>query len=451
MAQSRRYVFSGGLREKEMKRISLTTILYLPLGYLLVSQLDNYFELSGYYYPVSFQSFALIVILIVGFAALVGTDLFKKYENQFSVVRTLVVFSTIIFLLGTAVFSQITIRHLSGYFGLAHDGAQQTEVASDFLLHGKNPYHENYKNTPFGEYNAYKHVPGKDNPAWHYYIYLPLYLSVSAGAQWLSQLAFGWYDQRYILVIAFALALWVLYRLPTNKEDKLLAVLLFALNPFFTQFFIVGYNDIFVFALMVLSLFLLHKKSVLWSAVIFGLAMASKQTAWLFLPLYGAYLYARHTNAANAVGQRLKTLMQIGWPAIVVPILIALPFIVWSPADFYADTVGYAGGSAVYNYPISGIGLSQVLLQAGIIHDSYDSYPFWVFQLLVSVPLLYFLGRTMQRNASVVLIVIGCGLLLLAFWFVSRFFNANYLSFISLLLIAAWAFERSVDDAKSNT
>ena len=104
----------------------------------------------------------------------------------------------------------------------------------------------------------------------------------------------GWYDQRFVYLLLFALTLLLLPGLARGRQAKLLLVMLIGLNPIMGSDLIYGQNDSFVLAWIVLSLWLWFRwrrsaggRGWLWaSAAVFGLACASKPTAWFLAPFY---------------------------------------------------------------------------------------------------------------------------------------------------------------------
>lgn len=425
-------------------KLSPVTMLYLPLGYWFLSQM-RLEQVSAYYEPIPFRPLALYALLFVGFAALIFFDAIRDERRTFFWPRFAVIAGTILLFIGTALFAQVMLRSQTGNDLLIHDGAYMTEIAGEYLMNGENPYAVQYRDSAFGKIHAFDIYPGHDNPAWYYYIYLPFYTVASTALQFFGQTFFGGYDARFVLLPLFLVALWILYRAPTRRDDKLLGMFLFSFNPIFAYYFIAGYNDIFVFGWLFLSFYLLTKKRTAWSAVLFGLALTSKQSAWLAFPFYIAYVFYQEPMTHQWL-QRIRTTVQRLWPMFLVVVVFLLPFFLWSPKDFWSDVIRYAGGSSEILFPVTGEGLSVILLDAGFINSVWDPYPFWIFQVVFGLPALVGLLWWLKRRNTVSNMIVAYALFLLLFWFLSRFFNPNYIGFISLLAIAAWALREPVTD-----
>ena len=98
------------------------------------------------------------------------------------------------------------LRQGSGPASYSHDGGViQTEATIDYLLHGKNPYVEDYLKTPMAEWGI-----NEFRTALYHYPYLPWTFLFSAPFKLLASGVIGWYDQRFVYLLLFALTLLLL-------------------------------------------------------------------------------------------------------------------------------------------------------------------------------------------------------------------------------------------------
>src|SRR4030042_1687644 len=195
-----------------------------------------------------------------------------------------VIFTTVIAL---SVFS-ILLRQVAGPATFSHDGGViQTEEAVKFLLAGKNPYVEDYVNTPLAEWGL------EYRTALYHYPYLPWTFLFSAPFYGASEALLGWYDQRFVYLALFLITLLVAARLTNQADQRLCLIMVLGLNPIMGPDLLFGRNDAFVLAWIVLSIYLLHKGRDTWSLVMLGLACASKPTAWFLLLFYFLFLHRR--------------------------------------------------------------------------------------------------------------------------------------------------------------
>ena len=145
--------------------------------------------------------------------------------------------------------------------------------------------------------------------ALYHYPYLPWTFLGSAPFYALGQ-ALGFYDQRLVYALLWIVALALVPRLTHGAQRKLALVALLGFNPIMGLDVIFGQNDMFVLSWIVLSLVCwqiwhdgvqlgqasagtsawVSRWALVGSSLLFGLACASKPTAWFFAPFYGLLL-----------------------------------------------------------------------------------------------------------------------------------------------------------------
>ncbi len=96
----------------------------------------------------------------------------------------------------------IYLRHVTGPYEYAHDGMIQTEEAIRFVLAGKNPYAENYGNTPMALWH-FQEPNLSVNPALYHLPYLPFLIICSTLFYIAAQATMGWFDERMIFLTMF--------------------------------------------------------------------------------------------------------------------------------------------------------------------------------------------------------------------------------------------------------
>jgi hypothetical protein len=336
------------------------------------------------------------------------------------------------------------LRAQSGPASYTHDGGViQTEATIQFLLAGKNPYVEDYLQTPMAEWGL-----SEFRTALYHYPYLPWTFLFSAPFYLMGQ-ALGHYDQRWLYLALMAVALAFAPRLAPTPRAKLGLVAALALNPVMNLDLIFGQNDAFVFAWLLFSLAAWNrwrnqqqseKRAHGWlliSTICFGLACASKPTAWFFAPFYGLLLIADQSGgkvSLDTIQKASRTLWVRGWPALLIFLLLVGPYILWNPFAFYDDVWRWSNGQGETGYQIWGWGASNFVLALGWVSDRFGQWPFLIFEALLAFPLLlWFLWRQWRSNT----LSMACwhyGLFLFAFFYGSRFLNENYLGYILAFL-----------------
>ena len=337
------------------------------------------------------------------------------------------------------------LRQGSGPASYAHDGGViQTESTIEFFITGRNPYREDYLDTPMAEwgYDAYR-------TAVYHYPYLPWTFVFSAPFYLLGG-ALGFFDERIIYLGLMVVALFLCVRLTDNPQRRLLLVIMVAFNPIMLLDIIFGQNDVFVLAWLIFALYLLRcallgcKRSArftLLSLICFGLACASKPTAWFFAPFYGILLLRNRVEFPETSGRDLPwaigAVLRSAIPALITFALLVIPYAIWDPFALYDDLWRWSSGKGETGYQIWGWGASNFVLALGLVADRFGHWPFWLLEVLIALPLLFWFMLRQLRDNTLQNACLHYGILLLAFFYGSRFLNENYLGYIVALLALA--------------
>jgi hypothetical protein len=155
-----------------------------------------------------------------------------------------------------------------------------------------------------------------------------------------------------------------------------------------------------------------------------------KPFAWVAMPFLLLVLLIRwradHSRRDLTAG--LAALM-------VVPAVTILPFFVANPGAFWTDVVLYTSGGVSDAYPIAGYGFGDLLYTLHVIARRTDRFPFGIFQLAASVPVLWLTARAFLRRPTLARWMSGYACVLLAVTFFARFFNDNYAAVVVTLFL----------------
>jgi hypothetical protein len=352
----------------------------------------------------------------------------------------------------------INLRHLQGPVSYAHDGGViQTEVTVDYFLRGVNPYLENYVDTPMAPW-GYEEF----RTALYHYPYLPWTFIFSAPFYLFSQALIGWFDERMVYLLLFALTLILTQKLIERPQEKRIAVALMGLNPILAISLIFGENDPFVLAWIVVGLWLVQAgqakpstSRLLLGSAAFGLACASKLTAWFLVPFWLLYLlrdqWSDRLIPPVATWQSLLLiLLRRVWTLPAVFLLIIGPWFVWNPEAMYDDVWRWSTGQGLTGYQIWGWGASNYVLGLGWVADRFEYWPFIIPELMITLPLLGFLLWRQARSNTMGTMLYGYVVLLLAFSYVSRFLQPNYLGYMLGFLTLAILIEDNLENSGKN-
>jgi len=298
---------------------------------------------------------------------------------------------------------------------LIGDGAYQIQLARNVLMRGVDPYGFNYVGTGLERAPWNQPFP---NPSLHHLDYWPGTIVLPLPLQAAFQAVLGWWDERIWLLLA-AIAVWILLRRLNPGAAGRMAAIAFFLIPGHSLLAILGDNDLPMVALLLGAALAVGNRRFLVAGLLIGLAIATKQTSLIAIPILAAY----------AVGY------QVGWSrflratgvAVAAVIVLLAPFVLWNARSFIADTLLFNFASGAEAYPIQGLGLSSILLQAGIIHGARDAFPFLLIQLPLVIGVWLLAWRRLTRVPRAAELILWSGLAFFVFLFTNRFAQQTYI------------------------
>lgn len=372
----------------------------------------------------------MVILFLVG-------DLVKSGRIKWLVLG-LSIFLFVIVPTGRAMY----LRQVTGGYSYVHDNPLQIEEAASFLSRGINPYGQDYSKTTMGKwrylpwvYDFSLTMPPAGffrNPALTHVVSLPLGFILPLPFQILFTRMFGFFDVRIIYLLAYIVFLWFSYKL-IPKDYAMAGLIALAFNPISTPYLLGGRNDILTLALIAAGIYYGSQKKPVYAGLLLGCAVATKQSAWIFMPLYAYYLWLTVSGR-----RKLSYLARVFVPSALVAMVCILPFFLWNTKAFMDDTVGYVSGTLVTSYPIRGFGLSMLLVALGRIPNVLGSYPAGVFQgVAFSIGAIgsFF---AMRRESSLQILLVCYGICLLSVLYPGRFFVDNYLGFVLQVFILAY-------------
>lgn len=346
------------------------------------------------------------------------------------------------------------LRQQSGPASYSHDGGViQTEATIDYFLEGRNPYIEDYTETPMAEWGFDEY-----RTALYHFPYLPWTFVFSAPFALLGK-SLGFYDQRIVYLLLWGLALALAPRLVCGERKQLALVMLLGLNPIMGLDLLFGQNDVFVLSWILFSLVAWRlwqnarqqaRSGGLWlflSALLYGLACAAKPTAWFFAPFYALLLLHGevdlHRASWRGLWRSIPLILRRAWPAILIFALLIVPYLVWDADAFYDDVWRWSSGQGETGYQIWGWGASNFVLALGWVESRFDQWPFWILQISLTLPILLWFIHRQQRANSLGMACWHYAILLTAFFYGSRFLNENYLGYILAFLAIGYIADSS--------
>lgn len=312
------------------------------------------------------------------------------------------------------------------------DSAVQTEEAAKFIFRGVNPYAADFRPTPFGRFPSGYDVTAP-NVAWTHYAYPPATFLTAVPAVLLFRMFHATPDVRWLYVIGLLALVWLLLTLTRDWRRRTMVVLLTLGNPFVWMYAVAGFHDFMLALWLVLAAVMATRRRMALAGFVFGLALMTKQTAWLLIPTWLMWLWLSYKRQWITWPQvRTALLWSIG-----TSFMIILPFVIWNLPALYDDTIRYVAGAIPHSYPFSGSTALQYLYLWGLTRSPWALVPAWPFQLLVALPsyALAFVALRQKPTAGGWLFS-GAAIMISVMLF-SRFFFENYAAMIMTLLLAA--------------
>lgn len=359
--------------------------------------------------------------------------LMLSFTSIWGRVRNVLFWMILVIVLGGTMVTAIADRGNTAPAYGVHDIILQQEAAMRYLLEGKNPYKETYFGTPVEQFN-YDEPGNTDavNPALFHFVMPPWYLLFPFGFYFTTIPLLGYFDGRIPLLVLTFTMLFLVSRWFRRREVGHLAVTLLAISPATVDFLMEGRSDFFALFWLVWAFYLFDKKHAVWSGIVYGLALVSKQTTWFSLPFYLAYVWWKTKNT--------KLFLTIVLGVFVTASAIVAPFFLWDAKAYLESTVFYLSGTGSNSYPIAGYGWGMVLLGLGIIKNLHAEYPFFIWQIIFGMPILFVLLRLLKKNLSLSFVWFGYAAFLFVVWYFSRYFNNSHLGYLSSLFVLAGCF-----------
>lgn len=383
--------------------------------------------------------FGILFFVLLSHLCLSFGEIWGKSSKTLSRIKTILFWFVICIVLGGVMMTAIIDRSKTAPVYGVHDIILQQEAAMRYLLEGKNPYRETYFGTPVESFHYDEQGKPAVNPALFHFVMPPWYLLFPFGFYFVSIPLLDYFDGRMaVLFLTFAL-LFLLWRWFKHKELGGLAVTLVALSPATVHYLIEGRSDIFALFWLVWSLYLLDKKHIVSSGIVFGLALLSKQTIWFSIPFYLFFVFWNTKN---------KKVMWINILSVLVTVsFLMIPFVLWDPKAYLDSTIFYVSGGGSNAYPVSGYGWGMVLWGLGFIKDLHGQHPFLLWQGLFGIPVLLILLRILMKHRTLSVFWFAYAAFLMIIWYFSRYFNNSHLGYLSSLYILAALF--AVDEQKA--
>ena len=340
-----------------------------------------------------------------------------RFEGRWAGKYALLMFLCGLMTIGPMVGAIITRTELGLTF--ENDGLAKAEVATDRLLHGQEIYGINWQGT---QVDGYRHI-GNGREVRHFN-HMPMTVLAGIPVRLLTLAIGARFDYRMVLTVFVLIGMAAVSWLPIWYPARFLVACGLLLSPALATMSVTGHDDIAYVVMVFAGLALLARRRPFLSCLAFGMSAALKPFGALAAPLVLIVLW-HQWRRAPIFPRRQAAFCLAG---LAAPGLVSvLPFLVWNAGAFWRDVVLFTNGGIPDAYPMSGFGLSAILVAIGVVGPN-DYFPFGPLQLLGVGAVFRVAWRTLPARPSLSRFL---GLYTAAFFvfaFLSRFFVDNYVA-----------------------
>jgi hypothetical protein len=315
-------------------------------------------------------------------------------------------------LLVPATLLQVGLRDATEPWYYTNDSTYQIEIAGDLILDGENPYGHDYDGSGLERFYPAVDAP-RDLPqvALDHFAYFPgTALTAAAWRLLPSPLD----DYRLFVMLATFALLPAALLFPAPLAWKLPVGAALAANPVLVRGSWFGTADSPSLLALVLAFALLVRGRIYWAAASLAVAISLKQFALVAVPFLAVMLLLLRVPR--------DTIWRAAALATGIVVATALPFLIADPGALWDDTIAYGADT----YRIVGYGLSNLLLNAGVLDDRFGYYPFLPFALVFWLPVTAWLLWVQRRDPRLWPGAAGFAISMFLLLFISRVFQTSY-------------------------
>jgi hypothetical protein len=315
-------------------------------------------------------------------------------------------------LLVPATLLQVGLRDATEPWYHTNDSTYQIEIAGDLILDGENPYGHDYDGSGLERFYPAVDAP-RDLPqvALDHFAYFPG-TALTAAAWRLLPTPFD--DYRLFVMLATFALLPAALLFPAPLAWKLPVGAALAANPVLVRGSWFGTADAPSLLALVLAFALLVRGRFYWAAASLAVAISLKQFALVAVPFLAVMLLSLRIPRG--------TIWRAAGLAAGIVVATALPFLIADPGALWDDTIAYGADT----YRIVGYGLSNLLLNVGVLDDRFGYYPFLPFALVFWLPVTAWLLWVQRRDPRLWPGAAGFAISMFLLLFISRVFQTSY-------------------------
>jgi hypothetical protein len=317
----------------------------------------------------------------------------------------------------------------------AQDSLLQVEAAARFVLAGKNPYVEDYTETPMADWE-FSWGGLETNPALRHFVYTPLAFLLAVPGEGIIRPLTGWYDHRLVLLACYLINLGLIAKLAGSRREVHALLVAIGLNPLLITAYTSGNLEAVVLTGWLCTYLFAARKRWGWAFLSLAFAVAVKQIAVIAAPFL--LLYWLTTARPRALQTILAPLAAFAGPLV----LFIGPFFLWHPRAFIEDTVLFVAGGIPDSWPISGMSLQALWPSSPPVPAILSTVRWLILASLLALS-CYLIWRRRSLRATLALQTTFFA----AAIFFGRFVNAQYVGYLLVqLALSLW-----IQDAVEHT
>lgn len=315
----------------------------------------------------------------------------------------------------------------------AQDSLLQIEAAARFVLAGKNPYVEDYLETPMADWE-FSWVGLETNPALHHFVYTPLAFLLAVPGEGIIRPLTNWYDHRLVLLPCYLINLGLIKKLAGSRREANALLIAIGLNPLLITAYTSGNLEAMVITGWLYTYLAASRKR--WEPAFLSLALtiAVKQIAVVAAPFL--FIYWLTTARPRTLRAILAPLAAFAGPLV----LIIGPFFLWHPRAFTEDTVLFVIGGIPDSWPISGMSMQALLPSSPAIATALLAMRWLLLASLLALSCY----QSWQRHSLRATLAFQTIFFAVAIFF-GRFVNAQYVGYLLVQLALSLWIQKTAD------
>lgn len=205
---------------------------------------------------------------------------------------------------------------------------------------------------------------------------------------------------------------------------------------------LLGYNDTLAALFILAAALSWQNRRYLLSGALLGLMVATKQTTWTLVPLWGFWIWQQvHRSQVDR-----KSVQQTLVAASITGGLLYLPFLLWNAPAMYDDMFRYLSGVIPHSLPIAGFTFAQYLTYLRVVSGPWTTASIFPLTVLAFGLVSWWAIIQIQRKPNPILLLSLSSVVMLTVILFNRIGADNYLIPVFILALASFILTPTLDE-----